>query len=156
MLKINIIAVGKNKDAWVDDAIRHYEKLLKKFVNLSFDFIPDIKKSPGIGENEIKKLEASKIIKKLRPGYKIALSDKGRKYNSEEFAKYLSKLMQKSGGTVEFIIGGVYGLDESIINECDVVVSLSPMTITHQLVRPILLEQLYRGFSILSGGKYHK
>jgi 23S rRNA (pseudouridine1915-N3)-methyltransferase len=156
MLKINIIVVGKNKDTWVDDAVGHYEKLLKKFVKLSFDYIPDIKKSSSLSENEIKKQEATRIINKLGSGYKIALSDNGHKYDSEEFAKYLSKLMQVSGGIIEFIIGGAYGLDASIINKCDSVVSLSPMTMSHQLIRPVLLEQLYRGFSILSGGKYHK
>jgi 23S rRNA (pseudouridine1915-N3)-methyltransferase len=156
MLKINIIAVGKNKETWVDDAIGHYEKLLKKFVKLSFEYIPDQKKSSSLSENEVKRQEASAISKRLDSGHKIALSDKGRKYNSEEFADYLSKLMQQSGGAVEFIIGGAYGLDSSVINECDDVVSLSPMTMSHQLIRPVLLEQLYRGFSILSGGKYHK
>lgn len=156
MLKIKIITLGKNKETWIDDAIKHYEKLLKKFAKLSFVYIPDIKKARGLSENEIKKQEAISINKKLGPGYKIALSDRGRIYNSEQFSKYLSKLTQNSGGTVEFIIGGVYGLDKSIIDECHDIISLSLLTMSHQLVRPVLLEQLFRGFSILSGGKYHK
>ena len=143
MLKIKIITVGKNKEAWVDDAIKHYEKLLTKFAKLSFVYIHDIKKTRALGDDDVKKLEASKIKKKLSPNYKVALSDKGR-------------LMRNSGGVIEIIIGGVYGLDESIIDECNDIISLSPMTMSHQLVRPVLLEQLYRGFSILSGGKYHK
>jgi len=156
MLKIKIITVGKNKEAWVDDAIKHYEKLLTKFAKLSFVYIHDIKKTRALGDDDVKKLEASKIKKKLSPNYKVALSDKGRQYNSEEFSNFISKLMQNSGGVIEIIIGGVYGLDKSIIDECNDIISLSPMTISHQLVRPVLLEQLYRGFSILSGGKYHK
>jgi len=156
MLKIKIITIGKNKDSWIDDSIAHYEKLLKKYAKLTFENISDIKKSSSLSEKEIKNQEAIKLRKQIGSGYKIALSDKGRKFNSEQFAEYLSKLMQLSGGTVEFIIGGAYGLDKSVINDCDDIVSLSPMTMSHQLVRPVLLEQLYRGFSILSGGRYHK
>ncbi len=156
MLKIKIIALGKNKETWVDDAIMHYEKLLRKFARLSFVYIPDIKKARGLSENEVKKQEALRLMKKLGSGYKVALSDRGRQYDSNEFAKYLSRLIQDSGGSVEFIIGGVYGLDKPIMDECRNIISLSPMTISHQLVRPVLLEQLFRGFSILSGGKYHK
>ncbi len=156
MLKIKIITIGKNKEVWIDDAMWHYEKLLKKFANLAFVYIPGIKKTRSLSEDEVKKQEASKLMEKLGSGYKVALSDKGRQYDSEEFSKYLSKLMRASGGTIEFVIGGVYGLDKSIIDKCDDIISLSPMTMSHQLIRPVLLEQLYRGFSILSGGKYHK
>jgi 23S rRNA (pseudouridine1915-N3)-methyltransferase len=156
MLKINIITLGKSKTEWVNEAIEHYKKLLKKFVHLSFICIPDIKKSHGLSEKEIKKQEAARLNKKFISEYRIALSDKGRQFASEQFAQYLSHLLKNSGGSVDFIIGGIYGLDDSIINDCRDVVSLSPLTMSHQLIRPVLLEQLFRGFSILSGGKYHR
>jgi 23S rRNA (pseudouridine1915-N3)-methyltransferase len=155
MFRIDIVALGKNKDRWVDEAILHYITLLKKFASINVIYIPDIKGAKNFNELELRRAEAAAIEKRLHSGYPIALSDRGKVFNSVEFARFLSKLMMKSG-SCEFIIGGIYGLDSSILEECRATLSLSPMTFSHQLVRPILLEQLYRAFSILSGGKYHK
>lgn len=156
MLKINIISIGKNKDKWVDEAILHYVKLLKKYSLLTFDFIPGKKLSKNYSEDELRSLEAKLIKPKLRSRYQIALSDKGRSYDSKEFSKWLSALPNKSFGSCDFIIGGIYGLDKSFLKSCHEIISLSPMTMSHQIIRPVLLEQLYRGFSILSGSKYHR
>jgi len=156
MLKINVIAIGKNKSSWIDEAITHYQKLLRKYARISFIYIPDIKKTKDLKDSELSAFEAALLLKKSKANYKIALSDRGQKYNSEEFAEYLSKLMLKSGGVVDIIIGGIYGLDGSVLEISDNILSLSPMTMSHQLIRPVLLEQLFRGFSILAGGKYHK
>jgi 23S rRNA (pseudouridine1915-N3)-methyltransferase len=155
MLKINIIAIGKNKDGWVGEAINHYITLLKKHAAVTLKVIPDMKGSRSLSPIELKIREASRIGKHIHSNHAIALSDKGRKYTSEEFAELLQKIMNSSG-KVDFIIGGIYGLDETILKKCREIISLSPMTFSHQLVRPILLEQLYRGFSILNGGSYHK
>lgn len=156
MLRIRIVALGKNKEEWVDRAVEHYLKLLKKFASVSFTYIPDIKKSKKTGPNELIKQESRLIKKHLRAGYRVALSDKGRLFNSEEFARFLLRLTEISGGSVDFVIGGIHGLGASILKSCNENLSLSPLTMSHQLIRPILLEQIYRGFSIISGGKYHK
>ncbi len=156
MLRIRIIAVGKNKDTWVDLAVSHYLKLLKKHADISFDCVADIKNSKNLAPHEIKKKEAEKIQKASRSNYKIALHDSGKSYDTIEFSEYLKNLMNNSGGAVEMIVGGAYGLDKSILAECNDRLSLSPMTMSHQLIRPVLLEQLFRAFDILSGGKYHK
>ena len=156
MFRINIITLGKNKEEWVDSAINHYLKLIKKSADVSIIYIPDIKKLKNLSELELKHKEADLIKKFFKSGYKIALSDKGKKYDSIEFARLLEKLMNQSRGSIDFVIGGIYGLEKTIIKSCDLGLSLSPMTMSHQLIRPVLLEQLYRGFSIISGGKYHK
>nr|MBN2277896.1 23S rRNA (pseudouridine(1915)-N(3))-methyltransferase RlmH [candidate division Zixibacteria bacterium] len=156
MLKINIIAVGKNKETWVEEAINHYLKLLARHASVSFIYIPDLKKSRELDNPELPRLEAPLIFKKIKSSCTVALVDKGKTYTSEEFAEYISGLMMTSGGSVDFIIGGIHGLDKSILITCRETLSLSPMTMSHQLIRPVLLEQLYRAFSILSGGKYHK
>lgn len=156
MFKINIIVLGKNKDQWVDDAIAHYLKLLKKYATISFSYIPGKKLSDKLSEVEVMKLESDLIRKRLISRYQIALSEHGSTFASEQFAGLLSKIMKESGGACDFVIGGIYGLDKSFMKSCHKVLSLSPMTMSHQIVRPVLLEQLYRGLSILSGGKYHR
>ena len=156
MLKINIISVGKNKDNWVDEAISHYSKLLKKHAILTFDFIHGKKLSKNLSENELSNLEAELIKPRLKFKYHIALSDAGKSYDSKQFSKWLNTLPNNCLGSCDFIIGGIYGLDKSFLKTCHEIISLSPMTMSHQLIRPVLLEQLYRGFSILSGSKYHK
>ncbi len=156
MFRINIITLGTNKNAWVDDAVAHYLKLLKKYASVRIDYIPDIKKSKNLSKSELTDQEEKLIEKYLKSNYRIALSDKGKKYRSEQFARFLSDIMQKSQGSVDFVIGGVYGLSKDFLTDSRSILSLSPMTMSHQLIRPVLLEQLYRGFSILSGTKYHK
>lgn len=156
MLRINIIAVGKNKDRWVDDAVSHYLKLLKKHALVSINYIRDTRKTKSITVSDLKRREAEFINRISKADYKIALDVAGKMFDSQRFAKHISKLHTSSGGTIEFIIGGVHGLDASILNGCRESISLSPLTMSHQLIRPVLLEQLYRAFSIISGGKYHK
>jgi len=156
MLKINIISVGKNKDEWIEGAVSHYAKLLKKYAVLSFRYIPAKKLSKNLSEKELCPLEAELIKQKLNSRYQIALSDKGKLYNSKVFSEWLSVLPNRSHGACDFIIGGIYGLDKSFLDSCHEIISLSPLTMSHQIIRPVLLEQLYRGFSILSGGRYHR
>jgi 23S rRNA (pseudouridine1915-N3)-methyltransferase len=155
MFKIRIIAVGKNKEDWVEQSVEHYLACLKTYSRPEMIYTAECKKSKAISGIEVMKKEAKYITDKLNQGHIVALHDRGRKFDSETFADYLRKLMQRCDGCA-FIIGGAYGLDEGLIKRCDDRLSLSPMTMSHQLVRPVLLEQLYRALSIISGGKYHK
>jgi 23S rRNA (pseudouridine1915-N3)-methyltransferase len=155
MYHINIIAIGKNKDAWIEQGIEHYLTLLKKSARVSLIIIPDIKNSKNLSTEELKKEEARQLQKSLKSRYRVALSDRGRQMTSENFAVVLQQMMSHSDGC-DFIIGGIYGLDDSIMQSAQLILSLSPMTMSHRLIRPVLLEQLYRAFSIISGGQYHK
>ena len=167
MLRIRIIAVGKDKDAWVTTGCEHYLKLLSRFARVTVDISPGLKSTAGLSPAEAMAREAERIEKLLdgnsrksqvsaTTSYTAALSDSGKQYDSLRFAKHLQQWQTHSGGSVTMLIGGAHGLDPRLLKRTDEVLSLSPMTFSHQLVRLVLLEQLYRGFSILAGTDYHK
>lgn len=156
MIRIRLIAVGKNKDTWVGDGCAHFEKLLSRYANLSWTILPSEKGAKGLTPAEIRRREAVRISKELKKGLSVALADSGRSLDSREFAQQLEIWQGHSGGVISFIIGGAYGLDASIVDGSDHVLSLSSMTFSHQVVRLVLLEQIYRGFSILHNTDYHK
>ena len=156
LLSINIILIGKNKDSWVTEGCTHYEKLLSRFTNLNWLVIVPPKKISSLSPAEIKAKEGKLIIQTISKGPVIALADSGKKVDSHHFADLLDKLHTSSGGTINMIIGGAYGLDQSVIDKAELFLSLSPLTFSHQLVRLVLLEQLYRAFSILHNTDYHK
>ncbi len=156
MIKIRIIVVGKDKDRWIEEGCAHFEKLLGRYAEISWAVVPSEKASKNISAAEIKKHEASRVIKSLDKGLLIALADFGTRLDSRQFARNLEQWQVISGGRISFVIGGAYGLDETILSHADNVISLSPLTFSHQLVRLVLLEQLYRGFTILANTGYHK
>ena len=156
MIRIRLIAVGKDKDSWVRDGCAHFEKLLSRYANVFWTILPAEKAAKGLTPSEIKKREAIRIGKELNKGLHVVLADHGKSVDSHEFARRLEQWQGRSDGVINFVIGGAYGLDSSIVNESDYVLSLSPMTFSHQVVRLVLLEQLYRGFSILHNTDYHK
>ena len=156
MIKIEILGIGRDKDKWVSEGSAHFEKLLGKYCRLSINYLNIKSKSGNLSPVEIKKSEAIEINKKINNYYAVALSDKGQQFNSHEFSHWLNETSLKKGQPLQFIIGGPYGLDDSILVQSDQVLSLSSLTFSHQLVRLVLLEQLYRGLSIMKGSKYHK
>ncbi len=156
MLKINIIAIGKDKNSWVREGSAHYERLLSRFAVINWHICPALKKTASLTPSQVRKQEAESLQRVLQKGIIIALSDSGTKKDSSQFAKMLEKIQIHSKGQIQFVIGGAYGLDTTILNSADSIISLSPLTFSHQLVRLVLLEQLYRGFSILHGTDYHK
>jgi len=156
LLRIRIIAVGKDKDSWITDGCAHFQKMLLRFARVEFDYSPAAKSTEGMRPTDIRLGEAKGIEKRLGRGVNIALTDSGDSLDSVGFAKVLDNLQTTSRGTVNFIIGGAYGLDTSILKRADRRISLSPLTFSHQLVRLVLLEQLYRGFTINHNTGYHK
>jgi 23S rRNA (pseudouridine1915-N3)-methyltransferase len=156
VLKVTILAIGKDKDRWVTDGAAHYEKLLGRWCRLEWDVVPSPRDSAGKSPDEIKKDEAQRLLARVGDGFVVALADCGRSTDSRQFARLIEQWQISSVGRVTFVIGGPYGLDESVLRRAGVVLSLSPLTFSHQLVRLVLLEQLYRGFSILHGTDYHK
>ncbi len=156
MLKIRLILVGKDKDAWVADGIAHYRKLLSRFASLDIVTLPGVKAASSLSPSEIMAKEHDQIVRKLGKGFTVALADSGKKMDSMSFSKWLSKVQVSGSGELTFVVGGAYGLDKRLLDSADLILSLSPLTFSHQLVRLVLLEQLYRGFSILHGTDYHK
>lgn len=156
MVKINIIVVGKDKDWWVTDGIAHYEKLLSRYAKIKWTIVTAPVKSTKLSSEEIKIQEAKLLKKHLAGGTIISLTDKGRQFDSHKFSKKIESWLARSSGELRFVIGGPYGLDDSIIKSANDSISLSPFTFSHQIVRLVLLEQLYRAFSILHNTDYHK
>lgn len=156
MLKIRLLAIGEDKDRWVTEAVMHYIKLISKYASVEVNFLPSPKASSSLSPDEIKRQEAAVFRECLSKGVTVALSDSGRSFESAAFAKQIERWQVTSGGTATFVIGGPFGLDKSLLESADMRLSLSPLTFSHQLVRLVLLEQLYRGFTILHNTGYHK
>lgn len=145
MQKINIICTGKIKEEYLRSAISEYLKRLSRFAKVEIKELP---------EGKSLRAEAEPVLRSAR-GYKIALCVEGENLSSESFAKKM-KSLSDAGVEISFIIGSSCGLDDSVKESCDYKLSFSKMTFPHQLMRVILLEQVYRAFMINSGSEYHK
>lgn len=159
-MKITIITVGKIKEKFYRDAITEYEKRLSRYCKLEMIQVEDEKtpdKASEALENAIKKKEAERILKYVREdAYVITLEIQGKMYDSEAFAGKLEQLAIQGISHIQFIIGGSLGLHEDVCARADAAISFSRMTFPHQLMRVILLEQIYRGYRIINGEPYHK
>lgn len=157
MISLQIICVGNIKEKFYTDAINEYKKRLGAFCKIE---IVEVKEFKLMKENdseilEAKNFEAKEIIKKLK-GYNIALCIDGKNYSSENFAKHINNLALNGNSQINFIIGGSHGLNDEVINMCQEKLSFSSFTFPHQLMRVILLEQIYRAFTIINNKNYHK
>lgn len=150
---IKIITVGQIKEQYLKDAIEEYKKRISKYTNLE---IIELKDEGLVEEEKSIKIEAEKIEKQLNDkDYIITLEIEGKEYTSPEFAEKL-RTIQIENSNITFIIGGSYGLADSIKNKAKMHLSFSKMTFPHQLFRVILLEQIYRSFKIINNESYHK
>jgi 23S rRNA (pseudouridine1915-N3)-methyltransferase len=157
LIKIKIIVVGKTKEDWIREGIEHYRKLLKKYVDLEVIEIKDEKITKSKDWKTILDSEGKRIAKYLeRDALCIALEVSGKSFTSEELAKLFDESLNRGHSNFVLVIGGALGLSTEILDACPVKLSLSQMTFTHELSRIIVLEQIYRAFSILTGTKYHK
>lgn len=155
-MDINIVAVGRIKEKYLEDGIAEYTKRLSAYGDVK---IIEIKEEGDDGnrESSIRK-EEEKILKVLdkEKGCNILLDLDGKHYDSIGFSKKLEELMNCGNSRFNFIIGGSYGVSDKIRENADIRLKFSEFTFPHQLMRLILAEQLYRWFSILNNGKYHK
>ncbi len=161
MLRIKIISVGKLKEKYLKDGIKEYAKRLSSYCKLSFIELADesIAKanSSKAEEDKIKNAEADRIKKHIKQGdYVIALDLKGKLLSSEDLASHIDKLAITGKSDIVFIIGGSLGLADEILKMSDFRLCFSAMTFPHQLMKLILIEQIYRSFKIIKGETYHK
>ena len=159
-MKVTVIAVGKVKEKYLQDALKEYAKRLSKYCKLDIVEVEDEKTPDRASANQmeqIKEKEARRILKYVcEDAHVITLEICGRKLSSENFADYLDKLGVQGCSQIQFIIGGSLGLHSSITSRANLALSFSEMTFPHQLMRVILLEQIYRGYRINTGEPYHK
>ena len=155
-MKIKLIVIGKTKSKFLIDGENEYQKRLKHYCKFSELIIPDIKNGGKLSKKELKEKEGNLILASIKNSdYVILLDDKGLTLKSIEFSELLNKNMVSSTNELVFIIGGAFGFSESVYKRANTKLSLSKMTFSHQMVRMIFKEQLYRAFSILKGEKYH-
>lgn len=159
-MKITLITVGKIKEKYLKDAIAEYTKRLSKYCKLEIVEVADEKTPDNASENvenTIRAKEAERILKYVKDdAYVITLEIQGKQLTSEELADKIDRLGVQGTSHIIFIIGGSIGLGEEVLKKSDFALSFSKMTFPHQLMRVILLEQVYRSYRIISGEPYHK
>ncbi|MBQ7819693.1 MAG: 23S rRNA (pseudouridine(1915)-N(3))-methyltransferase RlmH [Bacteroidales bacterium] len=153
-MKLVFLMVGKTNEKYFNDAILEYEKRIKRFIPFEIITIPD---SKGIKSADIlKETEGELILKQVKSDdYLILLDEKGKSFSSIKFASYVEKLLSRSDKRIIFAIGGAYGFSKGVYERADDKISLSEMTFSHQLVRVVFTEQLYRAFTIINNLPYH-
>lgn len=160
MLHIEVICVGKLKEAYLKDAITEYSKRLSKYCSLNIIELPDEKLPTPLSEADKKKIiekESYNILNHIKESsYVIALDLKGKQYTSEEFSDKLSQIALHENSTITFLIGGTLGMSQELLNHANELVCFSKMTFPHQLIRVFLLEQLFRSFKIQNNETYHR
>lgn len=159
-MKITIVTVGKIKEKYLKDAIAEYSKRLSKYCKLEIIEVADEKtpdNASAVVEEQIRAKEAERILKHVKEdAYVITLEIHGKQLTSEELADKIEKLGVQGTSHIMLIIGGSIGLGEEVLKRSDFALSFSKMTFPHQLMRVILLEQIYRSYRIISGEPYHK
>lgn len=154
-MQIKIILIGKTDKSYLAEGIHEYEKRLKKYLKVELLVFRDIK-NKNLSKHQLKIIEGEQILKKTgRSDYIILLDENGKEKTSSQFARFLQDKMNLSIKTLVFIIGGPYGFSDDIYKKAKEMISLSKMTFSHQMVRLIFMEQLYRANTILKGEPYH-
>ena len=159
MIEINIITVGSLKSSFLEPGIEEFKKRLSRYCDLNIFELKDetVPKNPSPKDSEaLQALEGERIIKNIpERSYVFALDVKGKPMTSKGFAKSLNNLQVRGYSSFSFIIGGATGLSDFVLQQADYKFSLSHMTFTHQMIRLILLEQIYRAFKINNNEPYH-
>lgn len=154
-MKISILFTGKTREKYIETGIKEYLSRLKHYVPLEIIVIPDIKSGKGLSQKEHMEQEGVRILKRIPERANVILLDeRGRKPDSIQLAEYFEKKSLESAGLC-FVTGGPFGFSEAVYARADDKISLSNLTFSHQMVRLIFLEQLYRSFTIIKGLPYH-
>ena len=159
-MKITLVTVGKIKEKFFEDAIKEYSKRLSRYCKLEILQVADEKTPEGASETvelQIKEKEGQRILSLIRDdAYVIALAIEGKMLDSEELAERIEKLGVSGISQIVFVIGGTLGLSAQVMKRADYALSFSRMTFPHQLMRVVLLEQIYRSYRIMNHQPYHK
>jgi 23S rRNA (pseudouridine1915-N3)-methyltransferase len=155
-VKLLLWTIGKENDSNVKGGIEEFTKRISKYFAVEWMIIPLPKNAAALSEIDLKKREAETVIQLLKKDdYLVALDERGEQFTSERLSQILQQRATASTKNIVFLIGGAYGLDESILSRAKIKWSLSQLTFPHQLVRLILAEQVYRACTILRNEKYH-
>ena len=155
-MKIKLLAVGKTDVKWVAEGLALYAARIGRYCPFAIEEIPQLKNVSALDQAEIRRREGVLILKALQEGQRLILLDeRGCEKTSVEWARELEKVLRSEGRDLVFAIGGAWGFSEEVYSRAEGMISLSKMTFSHQMVRAIFAEQLYRAFTILKGEPYH-
>lgn len=154
-MRITLLVVGKTTDPRLQSLIEDYQQRLKHYIPFEFVVVPDIKNAKTLSQEQLKSAEGQTILSFLTPAMDVLLLDEhGREFRSIEYADFLQKKMG-SGRDLTLVIGGAYGFSKEVYNRANGKISLSQMTFSHQMIRLMAIEQIYRAMTILRGEPYH-
>lgn len=155
-MKIAFVVIGKTDASYLIEALNEYKNRLGHYIPFDMEVIPDLKNAKNLSEAQQKEKEGELILKTLQPGdYLVLLDDKGKEFTSTQFATYLEKKMHTVAKRLVFVVGGPYGFSDAVYKAAKEKLSLSKMTFSHQMIRLIFIEQLYRAMTILNNEPYH-
>lgn len=155
-MKISFWYIGKNKQSFIDEGLKAYSKRISHYCKFEHKLFKHVKNSESLPPKELLKKEAQIYLNELKPSdHLILLDENGKDFNSRQFASFLEQKQLQSLKHIVFAVGGAYGFSDELKSKASGKVSLSKMTFSHQLIRIIFLEQLYRAFTIIKGEKYH-
>lgn len=155
-MKITLLVIGKTDTAYLSEGISEYVKRINHYINFEIEVIQDIRKGKKLTEDQQKNMEGELIIAKNLPGKELHLFDeKGKMYTSREFAGFLEKKIVSGLKELVLVVGGPYGFSQKVYENANSKISLSPLTFSHQMVRFMCVEQIYRAFTILKNEPYH-
>lgn len=155
-MKIVLLVIGKTDKDFVKNGIEEYQKRLVHYLPFGINIIPDIKNTKNLSENQQKQKEGDLILEKLKSVDTLILLDEGGKeFSSVGFSKFIEQKMISGTKNLVFVIGGPYGFSDEVYRKAQGKVSLSKMTFSHQMIRMIFTEQLYRAMTIIKGEPYH-
>lgn len=154
-MRITLIVVGKTLKGWIKDGLDIYCGRLSHYASFEIKEIPELKNVSALSRDQIKSKEGELILKSLRPDDNVVLLDeRGQQHSSMEFSQIISSQLSR-GRNIAYVVGGAYGFSQAVYDRADGKISLSRMTFSHQMVRVIFAEQLYRAFTIINGEPYH-
>ena len=157
MLKLYFIVVDRTRSSFIREGEEDYLKRLKRFASYKWTEVKPVRITKSTSDEEVIRKEGENILAKTKPGdYIIALDRTGKQYSSKGFASMFKKLSVENKGRVCLVIGGPLGLSKEVLKRANHILSISEMTLTHEMARLILTEQIYRAFTIIEGHKYHK
>lgn len=155
-MKITLLTMGRTDVAWVRTGLELYVSRLGHYIPFVLNELPELKNVSALSKEQIKAKEGELLLSQMKSSDDVILLDEhGKEYRSVEFATFLRDKMSRSGRDMVFVIGGAYGFSQAVYDRANGKMSLSKMTFSHQMVRTIFAEQLYRAFTIIKGEPYH-
>ena len=155
-MKILLVVIGKTNGKFLIEGINEYTKRLSYYLSFSIEYLPDVKNNKKLSEDQQKTLEGNIILGSLeKSDYVVLLDEHGKEFTSVEFSKYIEKKMSTVPKRLVFIVGGPYGFSQDVKSRANEKISLSKMTFSHEMIRLIFTEQLYRAMTIINNEPYH-